>query len=673
MRDAWFQFQRPRVDSIRFSNARRRLTRAGFFFQKKTTVSNKPRRASDEYMFSRARRVASRVTARDGPSRGRGVGVKFRIDFEPVDVCWTTTATQDDDDDLRNEDAVAGHASTTGRGRNDGTRIADDERHRFVIRVCRGAKVQTSEPSRDAETSADGRGFIAEWAPTPTSEREHRHRSSLIATFFKSKPGDGDGGGVGFDAKEYAVKLQRERRVVNRKGDEEYAYETIAKSSFDFTTFATLSDESDVRGEHPREFVLPVKKGARGMGEATSVRCRAVVRVVWLKNFNQTPDALTELSFVSGLDSVSESVATDVTPPQSIAALGEQDLAGFQNLLSPVAESVSPIVVRQTERRETAAREEARDAMNRVAELEVSLERAHAKVEDVNQELAKRQHEFENDLARARRENAAMKETVASTQEAKERAITRVLDDMNAVEAEKTRLEKHNRNLEYELETVKRTLRERDLDLARAQASRAKMDEEDEESKAHFELERASHAKEIARYHAQLEAADEQLEKLLENQKKTQIEFERELERQSAARADAEHKIMNELEEKSHECEDLRQQLQNIIAETTLLTTAMKKQANEQQGKLVNMAKAEAAQAKCDLRAVTEELVDVRKVLDSHVNELVACKVSMAEDQGSLLVLRRELTRCREKLTEYAARATRMEVCMYEQRAEEFE
>lgn len=603
--------------------------------------------------------------------------MKFRIDFEPVDVCWTTTATQDDDDDdLRNEDTVAGRAWTTGRGRNDGTRIVDDERHRFVIRVCRGAKVQTSEPSRDAETSADGRGFVAEWAPTPTSERERQQhrRSSLIATFFKSKPGDGDGGGVGFDAKEYAVKLQRERRVVNRKGDEEFAYETIAKSSFDFTTFATLSDECDVRGEHPREFVLPVKKGARGMGEATSVRCRAVVRVVWLKNFNQTPDALTELSFVSGLESsVSESVATDVTPPQSVAALGEQDLAGFQNLLSPVAESVSPIVVRQTERREAAAREEARDAMNRVAELEVSLERAHATVEDVNQELAKRQHEFDNDLARARRENAAMKETVASTQEAKERAITRVLDDMNAVEVEKTRLEKHNRHLEYELETVKRTLRERDLDLARAEASRAKMDEEDEESKAHFELERASHAKEIARYHAQLEAADEQLKKLLENQKKTQIEFERELERQAAARADAEHKIMNELEEKSHECEDLRQQLQNIIAETTLLTTAMKKQANEQQGKLVNMAKAEAAQAKCDLRAVTEELVDVRKVLDSHVNELVACKVSMAEDQGSLLVLRRELTRCREKLTEYAARATRMEVCMYEQRAEEFE
>jgi len=625
-------------------------------------------------MLTRVRRAASRVTARGGGLGGgarRGDGVKFRIDFEPVDVRWTTTTTAGaaGDDDLRNEDT--GDASTTGRGRNDAPVDGD----RFVIRVCRGAKVQTSERSRNAETSADGLGFVAEWAPT-TSEGERRNRrSSLIATFFKSKTDadGGGGGGVGFDAKEYAVKLQRERRVVNRKGDAEYAYETVAKSNFDFTTFATLSDESDMHDMNPHEFVLPVKKGARRMGDASSVRCRAVVRVVWLNN--QTPDAdgLTELSFVSGLDSVSESVATDVTPPSSVTALGEQDLAGFQTLLSPVAESVSPIVVRQTERREAAAREEARDAMNRVAELEVSLERAHAKVAGMNQELEKRQHEFENALASARRENAAMKETVASTQEAKERAITRVLNDMNAVEAEKTRLEKHNRTLEYELETVKRTLRERDLDLARADESRAKMDEEDSESKVHFELERASHAKEIARYHAQLEAADEQLEKLLQNQKKTQIEFERELERQSVARADAEHKIMSELEEKSHECEDLRQQLQNIIAETTLLTTAMKKQANEQQGKLVNMAKAEAAQAKCDLRAVTEELVDVRKVLDSHVNELVACKVSMAEDQGSLLVLRRELTRCREKLTEYAARATRMEVCMYEQRADEFE
>ena len=117
------------------------------------------------------------------------------------------------------------------------------------------------------------------------------------------------------------------------------------------------------------------------------------------------------------------------------------------------------------------------------------------------------------------------------------------------------------------------------------------------------------------------------------------------MELQQKIRTEAESVLEEELDEKHRECEDLRQQFQHVVTETTQLTTALRRAAKEEQHSLTNIAKAEAQQAKCDLQAVTEELSDVRKVLDSHVSELIACKVSMAESDGVAAVLRRELAR----------------------------
>jgi len=140
--------------------------------------------------------------------------------------------------------------------------------------------------------------------------------------------------------------------------------------------------------------------------------------------------------------------------------------------------------------------------------------------------------------------------------------------------------------------------------------------------------------------------------------------FEKELELQQKIRTEAESVLEEELDEKHRECEDLRQQFQHVVTETTQLTTALRRAAKEEQHSLTNIAKAEAQQAKCDLQAVTEELSDVRKVLDSHVSELIACKVSMAESDGVAAVLRRELARAKVRLAELASRCTRMEsVC----------
>ena len=99
-----------------------------------------------------------------------------------------------------------------------------------------------------------------------------------------------------------------------------------------------------------------------------TLRCR--IRATWLKNYaNASADGATELSMVSGLESESSAV-TDATPPN---LLREQDLSGFQQLLSPVAESVSPVIVRQSERREEQARAELEAQRRLNADIEVRL------------------------------------------------------------------------------------------------------------------------------------------------------------------------------------------------------------------------------------------------------------------------------------------------------------
>ena len=454
-----------------------------------------------------------------------------------------------------------------------------------------------------------------------------------------------DGGG--FEEKRFAMKLTRRGTTTTT---------TTAKGAVDFASFATLETSGvDVR----RTFELEMKRG----GGVARVECD--VRVTWLRHFggpNDDVDGLTELTEMSAASAL-ESEATDVTPRDGGGGDREQDLSGFANLLSPVAESVSPIVVRQSERREEAAREARDEALARVAELEAAMERGKAESEIRARALESEKRSLEGQLERAREEARGAREDVKSANEAKSLAVDRVVADIEAIEREKNAVVRENKELEFKVEALERALRERDADVERLKSAQVS-GEEASVSAEILKHERIAHAKAIERYKEQLDAADAQLDAILRDHKNEKVSFEKELELQQKIRAEAERVLEEELDEKHRECEDLRQQFQHVVTETTQLTTALRRAAKEEQHSLTNIAKAEAQQAKCDLQAVTEELSDVRKVLDSHVSELIACKVSMAESDGVAVVLRRELARAKDKLAEYASRCTRLEsVC----------
>ena len=387
-----------------------------------------------------------------------------------------------------------------------------------------------------------------------------------------------------------------------------------------------------------------------------TLRCR--IRATWLKNLKScesASDGVTELSMVSGWES--ESAETDATP-RNVSR--EQDLSGFQQFLSPVVESVSPVVVRQSRRREDEARSELEAHRRLHADVEVTLEAVKSELKKAKDELMTHRRAAEIESSRAQSEIAAVKEEARNALDAKERAIDRVISDVSAIEKEKNAAVRASKDYAFQVEALERTLRERDSDIARLKSLKD-TDKAATSASAILDAERIAHSREIERYQLQLDAADTQLETLSKNYKNAQAAFERELSTQLKLRAEAEKVFNRELEQKIFECDELRQQCSNIVAETTALTTALKRSANEQHYARMNAARAEAAQAKCDLQAVTEELCDVRKVLDAHVNELVETKLNWAESQGSQLVLRRELARTKGKLMEYAARCTRME------------
>lgn len=519
-----------------------------------------------------------------------------------------------------------------------------DEDEAVVLSFSRGAKLARSAPSTSRATTEGD--VVVTWEKTcaPTTS---------IATLYRLADGHA------FDEKRFTMKLTRATTTTAAANTtattNTTTTTTMAKSAVDFASFATLETNGvDVR----RTFELGMKNG-RGVARVT-----CDVRVTWLRHFDGGMDGgdgmtdLTELSAISALDSE----ATDVTPRDG-GGDREQDLSGFANLLSPVAESVSPVVVRQSERREEAAREARDGALARVAELEVAMERGKAESEIRARALESEKRSVEGQLERAREEARAAREEVNSANEAKTLAVDRVVADVEAIEREKNAVVRENKDLEFKVEALERALRERDADVERLKSTQVS-GEEASVSAEILKHERIAHAKAIERYKEQLDAADAQLDAILRDHKNEKMAFEKELELQQKIRAEAERVLEEELDEKHRECEDLRQQFQHVVTETTQLTTALRRAAKEEQHSLTNIAKAEAQQAKCDLQAVTEELSDVRKVLDSHVSELIACKVSMAESDGVAAVLRRELARAKVRLAELASRCTRMEsVC----------
>ncbi len=521
-----------------------------------------------------------------------------------------------------------------------------DEDDAVVLSFSRGAKLARSAPSTSRGTTEGD--VVVTWEKTCAL-------TTSVATLYRLADGHA------FDEKRFTMKLMRATtttaaaNTTATTNTTTTTTTTMAKSAVDFASFATLETNGvDVR----RTFELGMKNG-RGVARVT-----CDVRVTWLRNFDGGMDGgdgmtdLTELSAISALDSE----ATDVTPRDG-GGDREQDLSGFANLLSPVAESVSPVVVRQSERREEAAREARDGALARVAELEVAMERGKAESEIRARALESEKRSVEGQLERAREEARAAREEVKSANEAKNLAVNRVVADVDAIEREKNAVVRENKDLEFKVEALERALRERDADVERLKSAQVS-GEEASVSAEILKHERIAHAKAIERYKEQLDAADAQLDAILRNHKNEKMAFEKELELQQKIRTEAESVLEEELDEKHRECEDLRQQFQHVVTETTQLTTALRRAAKEEQHSLTNIAKAEAQQAKCDLQAVTEELSDVRKVLDSHVSELIACKVSMAESDGVAAVLRRELARAKVRLAELASRCTRMEsVC----------
>lgn len=535
-------------------------------------------------------------------TRGGRRGHKFRIDVWPREARWRVAKTE-------------------------------DARDVVVLQCARGAKLATSKPSSSSsrESTPEGDVVAVTWDETCAP-------MTSVSTLYRRANGGG------FEEKRFAMKLSRRGTTTT----------TTAKGAVDFASFATL-ETSDVNVR--RTFELEMKRG----GGVARVECD--VRVTWLRHFGgaNDVDGMTELTEMSAASAL-ESEATDVTPRDD-GGDREQDLSGFANLLSPVAESVSPIVVRQSERREEAAREARDEALARVAELEAAMERGKAESEIRARALESEKRSLEGQLERAREEARGAREDVKSANEAKSLAVDRVVADIEAIEREKNAVVRENKELEFKVEALERALRERDADVERLKNAQVS-GEEASVSAEILKHERVAHAKAIERYKEQLDAADAQLDAILRDHKNEKVSFEKELELQQKIRAEAERVLEEELDEKHRECEDLRQQFQHVVTETTQLATALRRAAKEEQHSLTNIAKAEAQQAKCDLQAVTEELSDVRKVLDSHVSELIACKVSMAESDGVAVVLRRELARAKDKLAEYACRCTRMEsVC----------
>ena len=96
------------------------------------------------------------------------------------------------------------------------------------------------------------------------------------------------------------------------------------------------------------------------------------------------------------------------------------------------------------------------------------------------------------------------------------------------------------------------------------------------------------------------------------------------VELQQKIRTEAESVLEEELDEKHRE-RDLRQQFRHNVTETTT-TCRWRQRSNIRSPTSPRLCTA----GQGDLQAVTEELSDVRKVLDSHVSEPIACKVSMA-------------------------------------------
>jgi chromosome segregation ATPase len=177
-------------------------------------------------------------------------------------------------------------------------------------------------------------------------------------------------------------------------------------------------------------------------------------------------------------------------------------------------------------------------------------------------------------------------------------------------------------------------------------------------------------ARERERLKDALARADEETRVALADLKKTQSDAERQV---TAAldRADEREKALRaDIARCARERDDARRR---VDAATTELADVKKSRATlggmtgAEASAAVAVARyrAEADRAKSRLEELEDERFELRRALEAHVGALVEAKVDGAEHQGTILELRKELSRAKTKYQRAAARSTKLEAMYY--------
>jgi chromosome segregation ATPase len=123
--------------------------------------------------------------------------------------------------------------------------------------------------------------------------------------------------------------------------------------------------------------------------------------------------------------------------------------------------------------------------------------------------------------------------------------------------------------------------------------------------------------------------------------------------------------LQDEVEQHSHEADDLRAQLAGVVKETTDVKTSIRKGAEASSKNTLERAQAEVQRVRLDMEELEDERFELRRALEAHVGALVEAKVDNAEYQGTILELRKELSRVKVKYQRAAARCTKLEAMYY--------
>ena len=160
-------------------------------------------------------------------------------------------------------------------------------------------------------------------------------------------------------------------------------------------------------------------------------------------------------------------------------------------------------------------------------------------------------------------------------------------------------------------------------------------------------------------------AADDQLRLALAELKQLREDSERELAIQRDNREEAERLLLDEVEQHSREAEELRGQLAGVVKETTDVKTSIRKGAEQASKTALDRAQVEVQRARSQMEELEDERFELRRALEAHVGALVEAKVDNAEFQGTILELRKELSRVKVKYQRAAARCTKLEAMYY--------